>query len=385
MSRKAMQLNVILVLIFFIPEKLVAGLQIPSISNITLVPLSAANQTMIYNRTCFECVCETMPNNAALNCFSNNTCEVFQTVPYRYKLVENSESKLYFPNGQLPEPSRCCMSNFTEVLQKFDSAVRINVSLPSPRCLLLDNHGHLVVSNSNPSFLRKFNATSLQSINQLTINVTSSAPFDVAQQNNAYYVALGGPSQLAVLTDTTSPTMSIINSPHFSKLRNIIFLHDGEIMVVTSSSNASIIFLQRSSSVSSNYSFKYAQPVSYGSPHGLVYVNDSFFYTTSYQLNSIYSYTATNQSYWRENLVLDARPWKTASNGNHFAIDECGRTWFALGSAGILIFDTDYQYLGHINASIYYVFDILITENYIVYITEISQNYVIRIDPNIQC
>ena len=117
-----------------------------------------------------------------------------------------------------------------------------------------------------------------------------------------------------------------------------------------------------------------------------MYLNDSFFYVTSWGDNTIYSYSATNNSVvWMQELILDATPVASVQGGGHLRIDECGRYWFILGGNGIRIFDNQRLLLANITYLSWDMFDVVITDNYVIYFSSRTSNRIIRIDPGIQC
>ena len=59
---------------------------IPFIQNVMLIPRNHSNITTITNETCQQCLCRAISSFAALNCFPNNTCQLFSTFPIRYKV-----------------------------------------------------------------------------------------------------------------------------------------------------------------------------------------------------------------------------------------------------------------------------------------------------------
>jgi sugar lactone lactonase YvrE len=75
----------------------------------------------------------------------------------------------------------------------------------------------------------------------------------------------------------------------------------------------------------------------------------------------------------------------TLSNCNHVKIDECGRFWFSLGDYGVKIYDNQGLFLGNLTFTNTSIFDTIITDDYIIYLSDTRSNRVIRIDPDIQC
>jgi hypothetical protein len=321
-----------------------------------------------------------MPSFVAFNWFPNNTCQLFPTFPISYKILSTPQARLYFPQGIFPNASQCCMPNPAYLLDNLNTTIKISVNISNPRCIVFDNHGYLVtVSQTNFSIVR-FYPTNLTIVDQPTLRQFGSNPFSISYYNEIYYV---GFSNFIVAIDSNNlTTLNYITVRNLSLVRDIIFLNNGQIMVVASTGNACIFFFNQSN----NYSLIYERSVSYPNPHGLRYVNDSFFYATSWYDNTIYSYSAINNSgIWTEKLFLDARPLVSSPNGYHLIIDECDRYWFVLGYSGIMIFNNQGLLLGNFTQINLIAFDAIITDNYVIYISDQINNRIIRLDPNIQC
>jgi hypothetical protein len=359
-----------------------AAIQIPLIQNVTLVPLSSTNSTTFYNRTCDECLCLSLAAYAAFNCFSNRTCQFFLTVPLRYQLQPTSQARLYFSSRLFPNTSQCCMPNLSQVIKRLQNGTRVSANISDPRCLLIDNNEYVVTPDYSSAYLRRYNSTTLASIDQ--IQVTQSNPFSVIQHDGAYYVGLTN-RKIMIINSINHTIISIMTTPCTMNLRDIMFLNNGQKMVAVCSGTNSLIFFQQSSSISTNYTFSYSQSLSNIAPHGLLYINDSFFYATSWQNNQIYSYAAINGTFWKETIVVNALPYVSGSDGNHVAVDECGRRWFAMGAAGLLIFDTNGALIGNYSQLSKCIFDAVLTENYVLYLSDYQSHQIFRIDPNIDC
>jgi hypothetical protein len=165
-----------------------------------------------------------------------------------------------------------------------------------------------------------------------------------------------------------------------------MFLNNGDTLVAVSTNNGYLIFFNRSSNTSTNYNFAYEQFVNYTYPHGLYYVNDTYFYTTSWQNNTVYSYSAVpNSTRWNQNLFINAQESGASSNGNHITTDECGRFWFSSSNDSLLIFNSQGSYLDRFTITGSKIFDTIITTNYVMYLSDDKSNRVIRIDPGIEC
>jgi hypothetical protein len=183
------------------------------------------------------------------------------------------------------------------------------------------------------------------------------------------------------MTQMHNISVSALNSA-----RDIIFLNSGQTMVVASSSNNRLLFFNRSSAVSYNYNLIGSQNVSCVYPHGLTYVNDTFFYLISWGNNNVYSYSNWgNSSAWTETLALNLWSTTGSSDGNHVSVDECGRLWVSLGQYGVRIYDSQGVLRGTLKPLGLAVSDTLILPNYVVYMSGYYSNDVLRIDPSIQC
>ena len=91
-----------------------------------------------------------------------------------------------------------------------------------------------------------------------------------------------------------------------------------------------------------------------------------------------------NATGWSETLSVTASPVPSAY-GNHVTIDGCDRCWLSLGRAGVQILDSHGVLLGSLHPTSSDIFDTLILDNYVVYLSDYSENQIIRPDLNTQC
>jgi hypothetical protein len=276
------------------------------------------------------------------------------------------------------------MPNITYLLDKLNNATPTYGNVLSPRCLTIDNHGYLVtISQTQPnSSIVRFDSTNMTLIDNTTFVFGSS--LTIKYYNNNYYV--GVPYGVLVIDSNNLTIHYNLTSSNLNGARDVMFLNNGDILVVASINNNYLLFFNRSNNMSTNYNFGYGQPVNYSRPHGLFYINDTYFYATSYTDSSVYSYSAiSGSSQWSENLVLDARPVSGPSSGPHIAIDECGRFWFSLNNYDLKIFDSQGSFLGNFTFTNASIFHTIITDNYVMYLSDTNSSRIIRIDPDIQC
>ena len=339
---------------------------------------------MITNRTCNQCLCLSNSSYMALNCFPNNTCQFFFTFSRTYTIQSTSQARLYFLQQIFPNASQCCISNTSYLLNKLNTTASIITQVFSPRCLVLDNNGYIVtVSQQNWTIVRLY-ATNLTVVKYPTPPTFPINPNTITYRSEAYYV--GFDPYILVLSSSNFTVLHNITAPYLQGTRGMIFLNDGQTLVAASTNNQYILFFNQSNTVSQSYTFVGQQYVNYSYPHGLWYISDTFFYVTSWGDNTIYSYSATNVStVWTQNFFLNAKPAAPASDGNHLTIDECNRYWYSLGSNGMKIFNNQGLLVVNFTAIISFPFDALITDKYVIYLSDTSSNIIKRIDPEIQC
>ena len=360
--------------------QIAAASQMPFIANMTPVPVSQVSPATISNRTCDQCLCTSNSSYPIVNCLPDNTCQLFASFPRTYTLQWSLHALLYFPQGIIPNASQDYTANTTALVDLLNATTPTYANVSGPRCLILDDHGYLVtVSKTNQSIVR-FHPNNLTEINIPASPIFSDQPISIAQSNGAYYV--GFDTKILVVHSDNMTQLCSINIPFASGVRDIIFLDQGKMMIVASPYHHILLFFNRSSTGSYNYDFMSAQNVSCPNPHGLLYINDSFFYATSWRDNAVYAY-ARNATSWIETLFLDAWPATGSSQGYHVFIDRDHRTWFSLGPYGLRVFDSQGSTLGTLKPPGSEIFDAIILENYVIYLSDISSNRIIRLDPGI--
>ena len=357
--------------------------RIPFINDAALISTSSVSSILINNVTCQQCLCQTPSNSSILNCFPNNTCQIFDISPLRYQIQSIPGTRLLFPNGILPKKSACCMSNLTQLIALLHQATWIKVNITDPRCLVLMRNGHLIVPELATGSLHEFYANNLTRIRQLSLNVPN--PWSLTEHNGTYYIS-SGTNRILVVNSSTFSIMGTIIPPTINSSRDILFLNNGDIMVVAGVYSQWVVFLKRVNHSPTNYTFLFKQSYDSITPHGLWYVNDTFFYVTSWKNNRVYSFTQVNTTFWQDDLFIDAGVFYNSSLGYHITVDQCNRYWYAMGTAGFLIFDENGSYLTSYKPSpTTSVFHAQITRDYVMYISDMDFDQVLRIDPNISC
>ena len=371
--------------IFIFYFVLVTPIQIPVINNATFVAMSNSSTTIMTNKTCNECVCMSNSSYIALNCFPNDTCEFFHTFPRTYQIQSSSQVRLYFLQQIFPNASQCCMSNTSHILNQIHTVTPIYANVSGPRFLVFDNHGYLVTISRNAKTIVRFDPTNLTEITTSSTPPTfTKNPMAIGYYNEMYFI--GFDKFILAIDSNNFTTTYNISASDLDGTRDIMFLNNGETMVATSASNHYLIFFNLTNNVPGNYNFAYKQSVNYTFPHGFWYVNDTYFYVISWGNNTIYSYSAMNNSIlWKEELFLNPNSFVSSSDGNYLTIDECNRYWLSMGAYGILIFDSQGSLLGNTTLVTSYAFYTLVIDNYLIYVSDPVSNQIIRLDLNIQC
>ena len=277
-THKALNVSFGLFVCLFLSSSVGSSVQLPFIDHYVLIDRGNTLFSLLFNRTCDECLCLSSLSHAVVNCFDNRTCQLFRTFPLNYRIEVLNRSRLYFPQRSFPNESECCMSNLTDLLNRLDyGSLMRSASVSTPRDVVFDNRGAVVTVEMSTYYLTRFDATNLSRINRLP--VSSSQLRAIALHNDVYYVALNNNSMLLIDAVNLS-TFATLTLTQVNGVRGIIFLNAGQTMVVTSSVNNSLVFFNRSLLVPPFYTFRFRQSVNYGTPHGLWRVNDSFFYAT---------------------------------------------------------------------------------------------------------
>ena len=177
-----------------------------------------------------------------------------------------------------------------------------SVNVSAPRDIILDNRGGLVTVELSTAYLNRFDATNLSRINRIFL--TNLQLRATALNSNIYYAATNNNTMLLIDMDN----LTIVNNlalPNVNAPRGIMFLNNGQTMVVSSSANDALVFFNQLTTIPTVYTFAFYRSVSYPGSHGLLRINDSFFYATSYTNNSIYSYSKIDAStIWNESFIV---------------------------------------------------------------------------------
>ena len=358
--------------------------RIPYLSNVTFVAISNVSSVTLTYLTCDQCLCQSISSHLILNCFPDSSCQLFMSIPRTYRIKPALNALLYFPQGIIPNDSQCCMPNTSLLLDKLNTTTLTYANVSHSRCLLLDDQGYLVTVSYSEKNIVRFHSNNMTQISEPASPVFDDNPRGLSYSNGAYYVAYG--SHISVVHTGNMTQLHSILTPELSGAQDMIFVNNGQMMIVSSNNNDHLVFFNRSSPESYNYDYIGYQRVNYSTPQGLFYVNDTFFYATSWSKALVYSYSSSaNATSWTEKLALDAQSSIGSMNTAHVFIDQCGRYWLSPEFSGVKLFSNNGSFLGSVAPMGLSAFDILITDNYVIYLSASGSNRLIRIDPNIQC
>ena len=189
-----------------------AAVTVPFLRDTTFVPLSTSNSTLVTNRTCEQCLCDSVSSHTILNCFPNDTCQFFVDAPRTYKLQSNPNAFLYFPRQILPNESQWCMPNNSYLLSQLNTSTRTYANVSSPLCLLLDDHGYLVTTSQVEKSIIRLHPNNLTRVDQPSSPSFSESPRTIAFHNGAYYVTFS--DYILVVDSGTCHRFTIFQHPH---------------------------------------------------------------------------------------------------------------------------------------------------------------------------
>ena len=365
------------------------ALSLPFISNVIFKPLNDfTNSTSLIriNRTCQQCLCDFLNSGwnqsyVALNCHPNQTCQFFNRFAPTYSIQTTSGAALYFLQNQYPSASSCCMPNITELINRLKSATSRNISLGfQPSVFGYDpiTTNETVIVGRNGAWAYRFGLSPLAWIRNTSIVNTSVS---IALHSNQIYTASDGVPSIKVYDDRTSNLLLSINHPTLTRVRKMIFINNGQNMVVTAQDNQSLIVFDIHSLT--NYTVQRILPFPAVGIHGLVQVNDTFLYAGSWNDRAIISYKYENSSWTARSFVTVT----AGTSGSHLAVDDCGRVWFIIIDFGLRIYDSSGVEIANWNMATgsSNLYDLLLLPNYVLLLTLRQAQQLVRFDPQVSC
>ena len=225
----------------------IEGKALPYMQDVVLKPIGTqySNQTQTINGTCAQCLCDVFSDatdHAALNCFPNNTCQVFPTYPVSYKLQSSAAAQLYFLQGIFPSASQCCMPNITEIVNLLKNTTPTVVQLSYTLGAIGYDEARparAVAIGWDTGDLYWFNPWNMSSIKNQTINERSA----IALQNSSIFTAIDFNKTVIVLNEQTLGGVTNITHPSFNRVRKFLFMNNSQTIMVTTQDNKSVTIL----------------------------------------------------------------------------------------------------------------------------------------------
>ena len=227
----------------------IEGIPIPFLPNVVLrtIGMQYSNQTQTINGTCAQCLCDvfgddTSTNNVALNCFPNNTCQVFPSYPVSYKLQTSAAAQLYFLQGIFPSASQCCMPNITELVNLLKNTTPTVVHLSYTLGAIGYDEARpdrAVAIGWDTGNLYWFNPWNMRSIKNQTINGHCA----IALQNNSIFTTIDYSNTVIVLNEQTLNGEANITYPSFTRVRKFLFMNNSQTIMVTTQDKKSVTIL----------------------------------------------------------------------------------------------------------------------------------------------
>ena len=274
------------------------------------------------------------------------------------------------------------MPDLNELLTRLANATRTSVDVTQPRCLAIDGQGYLVTVPEHNNKLLRFHPTNLSLVDETQFNESRFA--NIAYYQDTYYIGREDNTTLIINSRNLSK-ISTINSTSIDNSRDIIFLENGQTLVLASTTNKYLLFFNLTNNATKQYVRVNNISTSYSTPHGLWYVNDSYFYATSWDWKNIYSHSYSDSQSWNKRLFTDASSIASGGAGSHVLIDNCQRSWFSLFTGVIRIFNGKAEWVGNFSTGLNTIFDTILTDSYVMYLSDRNGGRIVRLDPNITC
>ena len=135
----------------------------------------------------------------------------------------------------------------------------------------------LVTVQEGGSDLSRFDPYNLTLIDKKTFSGYTMS--NIAYHQGAYFLSTQSHAIL-IVNSTNRTVINTVTATGISGVRDMIFLKDGQTMIVASADNGRLFFFNRSGISPRDYKYMSDLTTSFTTPHGLWYVNDTFFYAT---------------------------------------------------------------------------------------------------------
>ena len=159
------------------------------------------------------------------------------------------------------------MPNITELINRLKAATPTNITMGLQLSVLgydLVKANETVVVGRNGAWMYRFGLSPLTWTRNTSIVNTS---LSIALHNNQIYTVSDGFPSIKVYDDQTSHFLFSVSQPTLTKLRKMIFINNGQNMVVTAEDNQSLVVVNIHSST--NYTVQCTLSFPAAGVHGL--------------------------------------------------------------------------------------------------------------------
>ncbi|CAF1399656.1 unnamed protein product [Adineta ricciae] len=366
----------------------VSMLSIGRLSKAQLLPGRKNQTTWLYNQTSTEnCLCTALRYHsvdeiAGLNSFSSNTsCQLILAPPILSpSIIYDIKSTLLLLHPFTDTP---CCSDFSWMLDRMKRSGRpSSATVPKPTLLSIDSTNRFLSSMQYKGKFYRFHRTNL------SLEGIYSLPAGYICASSIYkrgYIFFGcdTPSALMIFKETNlASPLARINMTQW--IRGVSFARNDTLMFVAVQEGDYGVYIYNISWTPQIFvSLAKTFPPIVDQMWTIHTVNDSCVLTTCWSTNEpvykIQSPTMTSMSWSRKSLPTTK---VTGSNSLGEAVtDPCGRIWVVVYGFGIRIYDQSGTILLGNWSLTTGVANILLLDNYEVFVTEYDQNFIYHFDP----
>ncbi|UJR37464.1 hypothetical protein I4U23_030167 [Adineta vaga] len=283
-----------------------------------------------------ECLCTVLRsyNNTFLfNSYTNGSCHLFFSLPYTYRMEFHINSTTILLKSLPPINQAPCCSNLSWLMSRIKNSSLPIVTLSQPTYLVIDDLDYLAVISYNNKLYR-YNRTSMISV---TSKVIAAQCMSISYYKQQYFVGCGTSATSRLYVFSTTTLAFITNITVASEPRDVVFIRNGTVMLVSLAGTDQIAFYNVISSTSYILTNTISAPYT---PYNLYRINDTFLYMTSMTANiGIYTlrYNGTTNG-WIWNSVSQTNSGTSSNFQTTF--DACGRMWISVKGFGIRIYDS---------------------------------------------
>ncbi|CAF3741848.1 unnamed protein product [Adineta steineri] len=364
--------------------------------NVNCIKIGAIQQAQIvtnapsiwlYNQSTWsQCLCYSLqyPSVQYFNSFpSNLSCQLFSNLSsYPFQIINNSNVTVYLLQP-LVEYTPCC-SNLTWLITQMKSRMN-SLNISSITGLALDSNNNRLATVAS-SKLQLVSTTSFSFVNS-SINLPPGSQA-ISYSQGSFYVG--------IFPVATPYTLYIYSSLNLTKTGNMNFTQGGPQRIIWLFSNTLVCVLTQTnpSSVSKANFYNWPSntlnqsitlPITNAYGLGKASNNDSFVYITDGSWGGNIWQLKTTSPY---NFTLFATSASSSESPTSVTFDGCNRMWAAFANFGVRIYDINSRsllYAWNLNSTYSMLYDIVITNQYQLYLADKTSGTLARYGSVLQC